>query len=923
MVSVETAVAREQKQLIRDWERDGAGRRKPGTDQPFPLDANPRRIGQESVGLGIDFTSLQLFAFLLAGLAVVTLLHTLYPLANNASSSVFTQTFTTYLVQTDARTGARSVVGTPVQCDRTYDTASWILDTSVGSYCSNDDTASLYNCPVACVYEVQSGDDLDPGCGVHKPCGLDLNAEDSAKCCVDELDVEHTRDVPAGVFWMNFVGVLGLAVWLVLFQKVYNVSSEQINANTVSAGDFSVLVTGLPVLRQTEETREDVAAFFAHYGEVANVTMGTNVGTLIGVNEELVQKRRQLAELDACLGTSTALDGVWGKLYLKFVTGGKKDPGETKAELEQKIQELETKMRELERMPMLNNGFALVTFSYEMQANNCFRDQRRGVLKDAVSACTGGGKPLYNNELSLSVVRAPEPSDMLWENSDFTGWPLLERRIRSVAAYIITVGAGIGIQLGFEYLRAQQRDKVLKDQASADSEEEQGLISSTAETAALQSLTIFSGLMVVVINSVVVGITKGLAKYEKHRTRSDMERSIVVRLSIIQVLNAVVAPLIVTSPSNWYAKGGFFEQAFYVQSFNAFLPDMVGLADPLRFIKRSRFAKFVQTQEQLDELFAPNQFVLAERYAAVIKTVVMALLYGPVLPISYMIAGSGLISTYYTDKFIALRRCAAPKRMNSDTAEAVRYLLWGFGLVQIMFSGLIFFAEEEDNRPAYLASLIVYVILFLIPFSHILGYARDREMEEGGAGSVSYPAFLGGARTEGAVDVEEEVVGPLASLQQVAPLAQSTSLGEVYSPFVPASASAEYQQLFIDRFRVFTRPVAADGSLLPGQLQYTGGDRATRKPAELVPHQRPPPQPVQQPVAQPPVMVPQPQYAPVGPYGQAQPQAAYGPPQPYAPVVYPPAAYPPQQAAYPPQAAYQGNPYGAPPPFNPNNPYAR
>lgn len=99
MVSVETAVAREQKQLIRDWERDGAGRRKPGTDQPFPLDANPRRIGQESVGLGIDFTSLQLFAFLLAGLAVVTLLHTLYPLANNASSSVFTQTFTTYLVR--------------------------------------------------------------------------------------------------------------------------------------------------------------------------------------------------------------------------------------------------------------------------------------------------------------------------------------------------------------------------------------------------------------------------------------------------------------------------------------------------------------------------------------------------------------------------------------------------------------------------------------------------------------------------------------------------------------------------------------------------------------------------------------------------------------------------------------------------------
>ena len=61
----------------------------------------------------------------------------------------------------------------------------------------------------------------------------------------------------------------------------------------------------------------------------------------------------------------------------------------------------------------------------------------------------------------------------------------------------------------------------------------------------------------------------------------------------------------------------------------------------------------------------------------------MALIYAPVVPASYFIAMVGCLSTYWTDKYVALRRCRKPKRLDQGTVRSVNYLIGSLGLVQV------------------------------------------------------------------------------------------------------------------------------------------------------------------------------------------------------------------------------------------------
>ena len=54
---------------------------------------------------------------------------------------------------------------------------------------------------------------------------------------------------------------------------------------------------------------------------------------------------------------------------------------------------------------------------------------------------------------------------------------------------------------------------------------------------------------------------------------------------------------------------------------NALLPDLITLADVYGRTVKFMASKRTATQKQMDTLFEPLEFSLAERYAAVIKTV--------------------------------------------------------------------------------------------------------------------------------------------------------------------------------------------------------------------------------------------------------------------------------------------------------------
>ena len=453
-----------------------------------------------------------------------------------------------------------------------------------------------------------------------------------------------------------------------------------------------------------------------------------------------------------------------------------------------------------------------------------------------------------------------------------------------------------------------------------------------------------TGIVVTLINFIFVYMVKWLTNFEKPLTRSSYEATLVVRLSIAQLLNAIT-PVFVIAPKNLYNSGGLAEQAVYIQLLAGIAPDVYNLIDPDRFLRRYIFPRVVSTQQQMDELFAPNEFVLAEHYAAVIKTVGLALLFGPMSPLSYLIGFIGIVLTYLVDKYVAIKRARVPRRLTSDNAYSVYNLLWVLGLAQILISGLVYLQSRPYDPTLWIIALVLYLIAMILPLPRMLGIARDAALEDGGSQGKPYSGMLRGDASNGldqhAFKKQDEYQCPLSEeykdFDLVAPpnSVHPAYFSEVYA-VVPEYASAEFLERIVQNFKLFSEPIPADQSLLPRQKPHTGGHNATKEAAEaaarsdkakqqqqMVHIQRALPGAFAQRVDR-----PQQQHRPPGPNEQPYiPQFCYDPQQHQQ--GQPPMAHPPPPYGYqqpnpqwaPPYVQYQQPP--PPPPVHPEQQYGQ
>ena len=88
-----------------------------------------------------------------------------------------------------------------------------------------------------------------------------------------------------------------------------------------------------------------------------------------------------------------------------------------------------------------------------------------------------------------------------------------------------------------------------------------------------------------------------------------------LKLTVVHVINSIIVPAASTSCERtentageclWYAPGGLIEGAFYLQLFNAFLPNVIALADIGGRFKRRVLSRYAQTQEMMDLAMEPR-----------------------------------------------------------------------------------------------------------------------------------------------------------------------------------------------------------------------------------------------------------------------------------------------------------------------------
>lgn len=90
-------------------------------------------------------------------------------------------------------------------------------------------------------------------------------------------------------------------------------------------------------------------------------------------------------------------------------------------------------------------------------------------------------------------------------------------------------------------------------------------------------------------------------------------------------------------------------------------------------------------------MLAPPIFPMAEQHAASITSIGLAMFYMPVLPVSPYISLLGLVLSYFANKWIVLRRAAAPPNLNGMVTSSLNFLLRLLPLVQLILMKELYF----------------------------------------------------------------------------------------------------------------------------------------------------------------------------------------------------------------------------------------
>jgi hypothetical protein len=825
MPSRNIAMRERRKKQLRTCDKDSFGVPLPNTRRPFSLFASPFSIAEVCTGLGVYLASLQATVLLVLMLSVLCI----YPVVDNVKSQRWAEDYS--LLTGVRETHCFSLFGflVPVlflilvpfffnlqsggavaSCPKGWDLTSWLTSTTIGGHCNGGSYTSKYDCAAQCVWSPERLKNSQckgvkpPGiamanstttsptknsnsstsntpyktrlsgqCAQHLPCvkgRVDPSAPDGpCLCCQMQQDpaaIATNPRVSAGQLWTFFLCQLVFLIWM-LFLVHTQVKTVHIQGTrVVGASDYSAWISGIA---RTRTDDAPLAHWCGQFGSVVSAFNVPNVGDALRVGREVATLQIKKAESDALSGSTSCNPLQW--IYGRFVVGKPKG-------LEESLEKKQRKLAIYERQESEPTGQGLVTFEFTESAASAITAFERLPLRsllDKVSLGFTDTTPRLHGTV-VKVVRAPEPSDVLWEHTNCTGTPALLRRIWSWTITALIILAGAGIQYGFAVAAERLREDRMMAQYAAGTGAEWAVAEAAAKTKKLRAVSVVSAVVVVTINLTIMLTMRALSWYERWTTRTSMERWVMLKLSVSQLCNAFAAPMLAAyasgNRSGWFSRGGLMDAAFYIMCANSLVPPLfhlLGLGDKIKYYILSPFAR---TQPMLNQLLAPPLFPMAEQYAASVTTLGLALWYMPVLPMSPMIALVGLSISYCSNKWVAVRRAAAPPNLSGMVTAPLNWLLRLLPLVQMILMKQLYFKDYPTIDPVFYTGLAFWTLFCLAPIRALLGAVRRRRRQNASSG-LSYHRLLGGKRL---------------------------GVGDVYAPLVPKPCSRKFKERVASTF---------------------------------------------------------------------------------------------------------------------------
>lgn len=335
-------------------------------------------------------------------------------------------------------------------------------------------------------------------------------------------------------------------------------------------------------------------------------------------------------------------------------------------------------------------GRCYITYKYQKDAENVLDEWEIGFLGKVslsylpfLANCYKGQANRIGGKVPI-VEEPPEPLDILWENlgtSVFTKY-----KLRFVTSFITLFM--LGCSFGFILLLKYAQVKYFKNRPNADQTD--------GFTRTMLSLAITG--CISFVNMILGPLIRVISSKEKYGTVTRYNISVAKRVAMVQFLNTSVIIVFV----NWLIYGkelrttiwenkGLSNDAWFIMLGNIVFPPLTSYLNPwvlIRKMKRSSIAKqgrnSIVTQKEANMWFEAPPFDIAQKYANNLKTVMISIFFMPMFPLALPAGIVAIIFARAMEKYLLLRRYAAPKA----TGAKLNFALYRFFDLVILIFGV-------------------------------------------------------------------------------------------------------------------------------------------------------------------------------------------------------------------------------------------
>ena len=375
-----------------------------------------------------------------------------------------------------------------------------------------------------------------------------------------------------------------------------------------------------------------------------------------------------------------------------------------------KLEECEKQLNQLAKT-VTKTGIAFVSLKTQGQASS-FVDRWKGRGHGKYFRCFRKTHRSKFKGRTVEVKRAPEPTDIIWENLVFSKTSRVLRTLVTTVLLAVILCCSFFILYGLAKWQKDLYDNIGKGDDESERRKTEVELSSLPPA-----------IIIFIFNIVLDRTIRVMSDFEHKHTHTDQILSISWKLTLVMSLNTLLFPLLThREESEWYTPGGLANNIFWVAITAAFVKPLFTLLSPLaiwKLYRRWDVKRVIEhqsayiSQGQANQIFQNDEVDAAAWYADIMIKFLLCLAYTPLLPLIVPIILLGLVLEYWINKWLLLRHSCRPRLLNEKIAffmiDFVKPALVLYGIsILIFFSGI----ERKPSSIGYAAVIIACAFWF-------------------------------------------------------------------------------------------------------------------------------------------------------------------------------------------------------------------